>query len=164
MGLPDADDAPTVSAAGWVHSLTMPRRVVLQDYRLGQSFLPDAGTIRSCAAEAAKLKNYGPFWVQHHEVAAPSGSDVVHSVVLTDTGGSQAARVDVEPGRISVEINGDVRVADIDTEYMQGPTSIIVDGCTLEVLAGGGQIAFSSMVYPSAGETWCELREETSPM
>ena len=164
MGLPDADDAPTVSAAGWVHSLTMPRRVVLQDYRLVQSFLPDKGTIRSCAAEAAKVENYGPFWVQHREVASPSGSDVVHSVLLTDTGGSQAAQVDVEPGRISVEINGDVRVADIDTEYMQGPTSIIVDGCTLEVLAGGGQIAFSSMVYPSAGETWCELREETSAM
>ncbi|ACR18420.1 sucrose-6-phosphate hydrolase [Corynebacterium kroppenstedtii DSM 44385] len=164
MGLPDADDAPTVSAAGWVHSLTMPRRVVLRDHRLIQSFLPDVGTIRSCAAEAAKVDNYGPFWVQHREVAAPSDSDAVHSVFLTDTGGNQAARIDVGRSRVSVEINGDVRVADVDTEYMQGATSIVVDGCTLEVLAGGGQIALSSMVYPSEGETWCELHEEASSM
>ena len=164
MGLPDADDAPTVSAAGWVHSLTLPRRVVLRDHRLVQEFLPDAEAIRSCAAEVTEVEEYGPFWVQYRKVAAPTDSDVVHSVFLTDTAGSQAARIDVGCTRVSVEINGDARVADIDPDYIQGPTSIIVDGCTLEVLAGGGQIAFSSMVYPSAGETWCELREEKSSM
>ena len=164
MGLPDADVAPTMSAAGWVHSLTMPRRVVLRNHRLAQSFLPDAETIRSCAAEAAEVNDYGPFWVQYREVAALGDGDVLHSVLLTDTGGNQAARIDITPGRVSAEINGDMRGADIDTEYLQGSTSIIVDGCTLEVLAGGGQIALSSMVYPSAGETWCQLREETSPM
>ena len=143
MGLPARDDTPTLQAEGWVHQLTLPRRLQLVDGQLRTELL---------------LPTDPAGMVVHREVlrGQPWEADLV------DDAGGVGAHVAWRPGEagrgmLSVTVGGDERSA----ECAQGELVVCADGAALEVVAGGGEVAFSSAVFGTGGAPWMavEVRE-----
>lgn len=143
MGLPARDDTPTLQAEGWVHQLTLPRRLQLVDGQLRTELL---------------LPTDPAGMVVHREVLGgqPCEADLV------DDAGGVGAHVAWRPGdagrgTVSVTVGDDERSA----ECAQGELVVCADGAALEVVAGGGEVAFSSAVFGTEGAPWVavEVRE-----
>ncbi|GAB2510168.1 sucrose-6-phosphate hydrolase [Corynebacterium atrinae] len=129
MGLPAQDDTPSVEAEGWVHCLTVPRRLTLSDRTLRQELIAPVELVRENL---------------HDE-------DV--TFVVRDTAGVDRAELAYRPGptpQLSLSINGDTRTV----ACPPGDVEIFLDGCALEISAGGGTVCFSSVVFPSEGAAW----------
>lgn len=110
MGLPAQDDTPTV-AEGWVHCLTMPRRLTL-----------DHGVLRQ-----------EPWWGDF-----PGAVRVSEPGVWTLVDGEcELLVVDWDGQRVTVtRADGEERVASAS-----GPVTLTADGCAVEIFAGDASFA-----------------------
>ncbi len=133
MGLPAQDDTPTV-AKGWVHTLTLPRRVWLEDGWLRQAPLwsVPAGPAREGFGSVATL-------------TAGEGT-----YVLIDDSGADAFRVTYGEGKLRLNSGEDERVVSCPA----GSVELIADGCAVEVFAGDGRIAGASAVFGASDARW----------
>ncbi|QPK79559.1 glycoside hydrolase family 32 protein [Corynebacterium lizhenjunii] len=145
MGLPGQDDTPTLSAEGWVHTLTLPRVLELADATLSQApvwpSVPGEVTFRTAEGQAPVV--YGLF--------AGTGADA-----------RECARVEVEGASASVVRFGPGG----EQEVRQAPTRpgsarLIADSCAVEVFTGDGAAAFSVPVFAPNGQElyWRKLSE-----
>lgn len=121
MGMPAQDDTPT---QGWVHTLTLPRRIWLEDNYLHQdplwSALPETHG-REGFGSTIDIKGEGSF-------------------ALIDAAGDEAFRVTQRDGTIAFNGGNPIDCPD-------GEMRLIADGCAVEVYAGGGRIAASFAVF-----------------
>lgn len=157
MGLPGADEAPTL-ADGWVHTLTLPRRVRLEAGRLIQE---------PVLADAASVAD-----VQDVTVDFVAGTDA--GVELADTAGTVAVTVTWDAASESVALTragagtrtdtGDGNAA--DTRVFRCPPGrcrVVVDAGAVEVFAGDGAVAAALTAWPTAGERWAPVRAGSPP-
>ncbi|MBP3088616.1 glycoside hydrolase family 32 protein [Corynebacterium sp. sy017] len=137
MGLPAHDDTPSVDAEGWVHSLTLPRRLILDQGVVRQELLiPD---LPQGAADG----------VFHYQTQL---NDVAQRIVLADTSGTARVSISYEPGFLRVHYAGDTRCVTCEP----GQCEVFVDGATVEITAMSGRRTFSIAAFPTPGETWVE--------
>lgn len=149
VGLPAQDDKPTV-ADGWVHSLTLPRRVSLHDGALRQeplwknlAELPEA----SQESDIPLREGFG------NVVIATCEGECVHDLV--DESDHVALSVEWRDGTLLLTRDGgERRIA-----CPNGNMFLIADGCVVEVYAGNGQIAASQSVFPNKGFRWKSWEE-----
>lgn len=146
VGLPAQDDTPTVVTEGWVHALTLPRRVTLRDGWLRQE----------------------PVWEQ---LPTPAPSEGFGSVAqargtfdsealsweLLDAAGAPALTVTLASategqGRMTLrrERDGNERVVPV----IPGEVTLIADGCVVEIYAGGGRVVATSAVFGDGDARW----------
>lgn len=136
----DATKQASWKSEGWANSLSLPRSTTLQGGKLFQtpaSGLPDAVE----ASENAK------FWSGICEI--PQDSSVVAEII--DRSGDIIATVTHSGERISVDRHIDAPARATLDESDEDNISIVVDGNTLEVYAGGGSIVMSSRIVPVEG-------------
>lgn len=135
MGLPAQDDKPTVEE-GWVHTLTLPRRVWLEDGVLYQ--WPVWETI----PDAAGREGFGS------TVSLSSSRGGSYSLV--DVEGREHLRFSAGEGLLRVSVGDDERVI----ACPEGEVMAIADGCAVEIFAGGGRIAASASVFGEGEARW----------
>lgn len=149
MGLPAQDDTPSVESEGWVHSLTLPRRVSLHGRTLRQRLvlpeivcnrvedhsMPDVGNVLH-ASELLK-----------QEKVTFSVIDTSESVVVS------ATYSPLGQGSLSLTYKGDTRVVPCTS----GELAIFVDGATVEITAQDGERAFSIAAFPTPGTRWSRI-------
>lgn len=128
MGLPAQDDHPTISE-GWVHALTVVRRLELIDGQLLQHPWPSI-------SPAPATSDYGPVAVWRGSLL--SGD----TLKLKDDAGAELAQLHVGD-ELELTRAGDTRVAPRLAEEVD--VVAIVDGSCLEMFANG--IAFSSRIF-----------------
>ncbi|SDS21712.1 GH32 C-terminal domain-containing protein [Corynebacterium timonense] len=132
---------------GWAGTLSLPRRVTLQNGRLYQTpapGLPDA------VSEAHNVR----LWTGICEI--PVGSSVTAEIL--DASGEPAAVVTHSGDTITVDrLDGSPATSDLHDEDEDSIT-IIVDGSTLEVFAGGGAVTMSSRLWPEGGCSGIRVR------
>lgn len=136
MGLPAQDDTPTV-AQGWVHTLTLPRRVWLEDGWLRQAPLWSLG---SAPTESAR-EGFG-------SVAMLQAGEGTYALV--DASGATAFLVAYGGGELRLTSGEDERVVPCPA----GTLELIADGCAVEVFAGDGRIAGASAVFGAGDARW----------
>lgn len=136
MGLPAQDETPTV-AEGWVHTLTLPRRVWLEDGWLRQEPLWDLATVPQKTAR----EGFG-------SVATLTGGEGTY--VLVDSSGAESFRVEYGSGELRLTLGDDERVVPCPA----GSLELIADGCAVEVFAGDGRIAAASAVFGAEDSCW----------
>lgn len=142
MGLPAQDDQPSLSAEGWVHCLTAPRRLSLRGHRLYQDLmLPEQ--------EAAVSSDgfYGGSVVHRRELSGdPLSMDLTGSA-QSDDGPVVSLNwdpvTDREHGRLTVTRGDDSRVVACPA----GELVVFVDGSAVEITAGSGAVAFSLRAF-----------------
>ncbi|MDK8450645.1 glycoside hydrolase family 32 protein [Corynebacterium mastitidis] len=139
MGMPGRDDTPT-ARDGWVHMLTVPRRVTLRGGRLYQEPLAPRG-----AAWTTRL----------------GGRDA--RIALRDATGAEVVRLgyDAQAGALSVSrLGGTVRGLDrgdgnaADTRTFRagpGELTVLLDGAAVEIYAADGAATASLQAYPDGG-------------
>ncbi|WP_291314796.1 GH32 C-terminal domain-containing protein [Corynebacterium sp. UBA2622] len=134
-------------AAGWAGALTLPRRVTLQHGHLYQTpapGLPDA------VEESRRAK----MWTGICEI--PVGSSVVAEIL--DGDGEPAAIVTHSGDTIALDRHdgtpAECGLHDEDEDNI----TIIVDGSTIEVFAGGGAAVLSSRFWPEGGCSGIRVR------
>ncbi|WIM68092.1 glycoside hydrolase family 32 protein [Corynebacterium breve] len=136
MGLPGRDDTPTLESEGWVHQLTLPRRVWLDGGLLFQELvLPRSH--EGMLVKSVEL-DQTPVLIELIDDSSVPGFSV-----------SWDGEGVLEFGRES-EVN---RVACIP-----GQLVFTADGCAVEVTAGNGYVAASSAVFSSGGNPWGEIQ------
>lgn len=142
MGLPGKDDQPTVEAEGWVHCLTVPRRLSLRNHRLHQELvLPESPTDEGFVVHREDLGD-APVELA---VAAASATD--------GTGRREVVSLDWQPGstagtgRLTVTRDDDARVV----ACPPGGLVVLVDHSAVEITAGDGAVALSLRAF-YAGE------------
>ena len=123
-----------------MHQLTLPRKLQLVDGQLRTELL---------------LPTDPAGMVVHRELlgSEPWVADLVDEV------GGVGAHMAWRPGAsgrgtVLVTIGGDERSA----ECAQGELVVCADGAALEVVAGDGEVAFSSAVFSPGGVAWREVR------
>ena len=136
MGLPAQDDTPTV-AQGWVHTLTLPRRVWLEAGELRQA---PAWSLASVPPEPAR-EGFG-------SVATLTAGEGTYALV--DSSGAEAYRVTYGGGELRLASGDDERVVPCPA----GDLELIADGCAVEVFAGEGRIAAASAVFGARDARW----------
>ena len=136
MGLPAQDDTPTV-AQGWVHTLTLPRRVWLEAGELRQA---PAWSLPSVPPEPAR-EGFG-------SVATLTAGEGTYALV--DSSGAEAYRVTYGGGELRLASGDDERVVPCPA----GDLELIADGCAVEVFAGEGRIAAASAVFGARDARW----------
>lgn len=117
MGLPAQDDHPTVDREGWVHCLTVPRKLYLRNHAIYQELLlpeVEEGITRSVL-----------------------GSEPVRINIRDHVS------LEWDGARLSVDRNGDKRVAYVDP----GELVIADDNTAIEITAGNGQVSFAFRVF-----------------
>lgn len=131
---------PNWEAEGWANALTLPRRVTLAGGRLFQvpaPGLPDAVD----TTERAQL------WAALCEI--PVGTSVVAEIV--DGNGEVAATLTHAGETLTLDrLDGSPATAKLHAEDEDNIT-VIVDGCTIEIYAGGGSVVMSSRIWPEGG-------------
>ena len=136
----DPTQEPNWDAEGWANALTLPRRITLQGGRLYQvpaPGLPDAVDSTDRARMWAGLCEVSPgssVVVEVLDGEGEPGVEITHSgdqIVLDRKDGSPA----------SAELHDD------DEDNI----TVIVDGATIEVYAGGGSVVMSSRVWLNGG-------------
>ncbi len=144
MGLPDADDAPTLHH-GWIHALTWPRLVWLEKGLLKQRPL--------VPAQSAREKQ------QHdrlHHIQLP-GEENWQAVLYDETGcACFEASLDAGAGQLTL-IRWDENAA-CDQRVIAVPESsqwqLTADGCAIEIWNAAGTICASSMAYSPTVTPW----------
>ncbi|MCP1387385.1 GH32 C-terminal domain-containing protein [Corynebacterium sp. TA-R-1] len=133
----DPTSEPNWEREGWANALTLPRRVTLQHGHLYQ--VPAPGLPNAIdEAERALL------WTALCEI--PDGSEIVAEVVEAD--GSVAVRITHDGERIELDrFDGSPKSAALHDDDEDNIT-VIVDGSTIEVYAGGGSVVMSSRFWP----------------
>ena len=131
---------PNWATEGWANALTLPRRATLQGGRLFQvpaPGLPDAVS----ATDRARM------WAGLCEI--PAGSQVTLEVL--DGNNEPAAVITHDGEHITLDrFDGSPATAPLHDDDEDNVT-VIVDGCTLEVYAGGGSVVMSSRIWPEGG-------------
>lgn len=145
----DPTSEPNWEAEGWANALTLPRRVTLQHGHLYQ--VPAPGL-----PEAVDLAQRALMWTGLCSI--PAGSDIVAEVL--DAAGEPAARITHDGQHIVLDrFDGEPKTAPLHDEDEDNIT-IIVDGSTLEVYAGGGSVAMSSRFWPAGGASGIRTRTD----
>ena len=132
---------------GWAGTLSLPRRVTLQNGRLYQTpapGLPDA------VEESRRAK----MWTGICEI--PVGSSVCAEIL--DAAGEPAAVLTHSGDTLTLDrLDGTPAESGLHDEDEDNVT-IIVDGSTLEVFAGGGAVTMSSRIWPEGGCSGIRVR------
>ena len=136
MGLPAQDDTPTVKQ-GWVHTLTLPRRVWLEEGWLRQAPAWDLSSVPSPVAR----EGFG-------SVATLTAGE--GTFVLVDSSGDEAFRVTYGGGELRLASSDDERVVPCPA----GSLELVADGCAVEVFAGDGRIAGAAAVFGARDARW----------
>ena len=132
----DPTAEPNWDAEGWANALTLPRRVTLQGGRLYQ--VPAPGL-----PDAVDSTDRARMWAGLCEVAP--GSSV--TVEILDGNGEAAVLITHAGDSITLDRkDGSPATADLHDEDEDNIT-VIVDGSTVEVYAGGGSVVMSSRVW-----------------
>lgn len=133
----DPTAEPNWDAEGWANALTLPRRVTLAGGRLYQ--VPAPGL-----PDAVDTTDRARMWAGLCEV--PSGSSVV--VEVLDGAGEPAAVITHDGDTLTLDrLDGTPATASLNDDDEDNIT-VIVDGSTLEVYAGGGSVVMSSRIWP----------------
>ncbi|WP_018295858.1 GH32 C-terminal domain-containing protein [Corynebacterium lubricantis] len=142
-GVGRGDDATKQTSwknEGWANSLSLPRSTTLQGGKLFQT--PAAGL-----PDAVEQSENAKFWSALCEI--PHGSNVVAEIA--DKSGEVIATVTHSGDMISVDRHIDAPARARLDEVDEDNISIVVDGNTLEVYAGGGSVVMSSRIIPKEG-------------
>ncbi|MDO4632156.1 MAG: glycoside hydrolase family 32 protein [Corynebacterium sp.] len=143
MGLPAQDDTPSVAAEGWVHCLTVPRRVELRGHVLVQSLVVP----ESIQNSDENHNEPGVLW----HVERLGG----HETTLTITGsqGTIGATIhylsSVEPV-LEINVAGVIRTIPCPP----GDLTVFVDRSAVELTAAEGHISCSFVTFPQNNEVW----------
>ncbi len=136
----DPTKEPNWETEGWANALTLPRRVTLQGGRLYQvpaPGLPDA------VAETDRAR----LWTALCEI--PVGTSVTAEIL--DGNGEVAATLKHSGDTLTLDrLDGSPATATLHDEDEDNIT-VIVDGSTIEVYAGGGSVVMSSRIWPENG-------------
>ena len=136
----DPTKEPNWDAEGWANALTLPRRVTLQGGRLYQ--VPAPGL-----PDAVDSTDRARMWAGLCEVAP--GSSVV--VEVLDGNGEPGVVITHSGDQITLDrLDGSPATAALNDEDEDNIT-VIVDGSTIEVYAGGGSVVMSSRVWLDGG-------------
>lgn len=141
VGLPGADDAPSL-AEGWIHSLTLPRRVSLHDGRLVQKPLWEE------IPEQPPRPGFGSTRVLR------SNREGVYQLIGSDA--EIAFEVEISGGEMALRRGDQQRVV----ACPEGEFTLIADGSVVEVYAAGGRITASQAVFGARDCQWREWQEE----
>lgn len=143
----DPTSEPNWQTEGWANTLTLPRRVTLQHGHLYQ--VPAPGL-----PEAVDLSERALMWTGLCSI--PAGSEVIAEVL--DASGEPAARITHNGEHIELDrFDGDPKTAPLNDDDEDNIT-VIVDGSTLEVYAGGGSVVMSSRFWPNGGASGIRTR------
>ena len=146
MGLPGQDDTPSVAAEGWVHSLTVPRRVEVHNHVLKQTLIvPES--VRNSEINHA---DSGILW--HSECL--NGHET--TLVITGSQGTIGATIHYLSGVdpvLEIDVAGDVR----RVPCPPGELTVFVDRSAVEVTAADGAIAASFVTFPNVNEIWSTI-------
>ena len=133
--------------AGWAGALTLPRRVTLQHGRLYQTPAPGL-------PDAVEESRRARLWTGICDI--PVGSSVIAEIL--DAAGEPAAVVTHSGDTITLDrLDGTPATSDLHDEDEDNIT-IIVDGSTIEVFAGGGAVVLSSRFWPEGGCSGIRVR------
>jgi len=143
----DPTGEPNWEAEGWANALTLPRRVTLQHGHLYQ--VPAPGL-----PEAVDASERALMWAALCDI--PTGSAITAEVL--DAAGEPAARIRHSGDHIELDrLDGEPKTAQLHDDDEDNIT-IIVDGSTLEVYAGGGSVVMSSRFWPAGGSSGIRVR------
>ena len=143
----DPTSEPNWEAEGWANALTLPRRVTLQHGHLYQTPAPGL-------PEAVDSARHALMWTALCDI--PPGSEIVAEVIGGD--GNPAARISHRGDHIELDrLDGEPKTAPLHEEDEDNIT-VIVDGSTLEVYAGGGSVVMSSRFWPDSGSAGIRVR------
>lgn len=132
----DPTREPNWDAEGWANALTLPRRVTLQGGRLYQ--VPAVGL-----PDAVDSTDRARMWAGLCEIAP--GSSV--TVEVLDGNGEPGVVITHSGDRLTLDrLDGTPTTAELHDEDEDNIT-VIVDGSTIEVYAGGGSVVMSSRVW-----------------
>ena len=136
----DPTQEPNWDAEGWANALTLPRRITLQGGRLYQ--VPAPGL-----PDAVDSTDRARMWAGLCEVAP--GSSVV--VEVLDGDGEPSVEITHSGDQIILDRkDGSPASAELHDDDEDNIT-VIVDGSTIEVYAGGGSVVMSSRVWLNGG-------------
>lgn len=138
MGLPGQDDQPTVEAEGWVHCLTVPRKLSLYSHRLHQELI-------------LPVDPSGPATLVHREQLEMEPVDVVVSApgkdgcqeVFSLSWAPGAGATGDHDGRLTVSRDGDHRVLNCPP----GELVVFVDRSAVEITAGDGAVSLALRAF-----------------
>mgnify|MGYP001086258549 CR=1 FL=1 len=131
---------PNWEAEGWANALTLPRRVTLQGgqlYQVPAQGLPDAVD----TTDRARL------WTALCDI--PVNTSVV--VEVLDGNGEPAAVITHSGDTLELDRLDDSPASASLHDEDEDNITVIVDGCTIEVYAGGGRVVMSSRIWPEGG-------------
>ncbi|MDP9852020.1 glycoside hydrolase family 32 protein [Corynebacterium lowii] len=139
MGMPGRDDAPTAQD-GWVHMLTVPRRVTLRAGRLYQEPLAPEG------AEWSTQLGEGDTRIALRDTA---GNEVVRLHYDAAAQALSVSRSVRSGGSVRGLDRGDGNAADTRT-FRAGPgtLTVLLDGAAVEIYAEDGAATASLQAYP----------------
>ena len=146
MGLPGQDDTPSVAAEGWVHSLTVPRRVEVHNHVLRQTLIVP----ESVRNGEINHMDSGILW--HSERL--DGHET--TLVITGSQGTIGATIHYLSGAdpmLEIDVAGDVR----RVPCPPGELTVFVDRSAVEVTAADGAIAASFVTFPNVNEIWSTI-------
>ncbi|MDO4927862.1 MAG: glycoside hydrolase family 32 protein [Corynebacterium sp.] len=165
MGLPAQDETLALEKEGWVHSLTLPRRLELHNHELRQSFvLPHSVQRRVSGGDvqvdlgaefqkkACDVKHIRELSVGVIYLRKQLGGENFRWA-LRDTSGAEKLTIAYEPetsGLLKIERKGDVRA----TLCKRGQLEVFVDNNAIEILAADGAVAASIVVEPGENMVW----------
>ncbi len=137
VGLPAQDEAPTLEQ-GWVHCLSLPRRVWLEGGRLRQlPWWEEVPEINTGAREG-----FGSTVVAESETAG--------AFALVDDAGNDVLLVESGGGVVRITRGQGTRcIACADPQLR-----LIADGSVAEIFAAGGDISAAVAVYGEGGCRW----------
>ena len=132
----DPTQEPNWDAEGWANALTLPRRVTLQGGRLYQ--VPAVGL-----PDAVESSDRARMWAGLCEIAP--GSSV--TVEVLDGNGEPGVVITHSGDKLTLDrMDGSPATAALGEDDEDNIT-VIVDGSTIEVYAGGGSVVMSSRVW-----------------
>ncbi|CAM4168433.1 MULTISPECIES: GH32 C-terminal domain-containing protein [Corynebacterium] len=136
----DPTKEPNWESEGWANTLTLPRRATLQH---GQLYQVPAGGL----PEAVQSSRHALMWTALCDI--PAGSSVEAEVL--DGNGEPVAVITHNGETLNVDrLDGNPAVAEIHDDDEDNIT-VIVDGSTLEVYAGGGSVVTASRIWSATG-------------
>lgn len=136
----DPTTQPTWETEGWANALSLPRVVTLAGGQLYQT--PAFGL-----PDAVQDSERAMFWAGMCDI--PVGSSV--TVEVLDGDGEVCATVTHSGDQITLDrLDGNPVSAQLDDDD-EDHITVIVDGSTLEVYAGGGAVTMASRFWPEGG-------------
>nr|WP_231375746.1 GH32 C-terminal domain-containing protein [Corynebacterium aquatimens] len=145
----DPTTQPTWEAEGWANALSLPRVLTLADGRLYQT--PSTG-LPNAVSESERAS----MWTGLCEI--PVGSAITAEIL--DGNGNPAATIIHSGDGITLDRHDDEAVYATLTEDDEDNITIVVDGSTIEVFAGGGAVTMSSRFWPEGGTSGIRVTAE----